>query len=116
MSKVVINLSLATNLTWQTSATHSKRCGSGGSTLQLKTELQEQAEHLLPRMNMPKMLRILTHSLPSIETRAPDVVTGTILDDSVAWDQDGKVPAKLFTPERELLEDALAAFPNSDEE
>lgn len=119
LSKLVVNLSLATNLPWQTSATHAKRCGSdGGGMLQLKADLQKQAESLVPRMTAPKILRILTHSLPSIETLALDVVTGKsmILDDSMAWDQDGRTPEEYSEPESELSDDALAAFLNSDEE
>ncbi|OAR02950.1 hypothetical protein LLEC1_07652 [Akanthomyces lecanii] len=119
LTKVVVNLSLSTNLPWQTSAIHSKRCGSaGGGMLQLKADLQKQAESLLPRMATPKFLRILTHSLPSIETQVLDVVTGKtmILDDNAAWDQDGRAPEKVSTPEPELSDDALAAFLDSDED
>lgn len=119
LAKVVINLSLATNLPWQTSAIHSKRCGSdGGGMLQLKTDMQKQAESLVPRMAEPKVLRILTHSLPAIETRVLDVRTGKtmILDDNAAWDQDGRACEEYSSPESELSDDALVAFLNSDED
>ncbi|ATY64781.1 hypothetical protein A9K55_005378 [Cordyceps militaris] len=118
LNKLVVNLSLTTNVAWQTSATHSRRCGSSGGILQLKTDMQEQAESLVPRMTTPEMLRIVTHSLPAIETRALDVLTGKImiLDDDVAWDQDGRSLEEPATPEPELSEDALAAFLNSEEE
>ncbi|OIW34068.1 hypothetical protein CONLIGDRAFT_629002 [Coniochaeta ligniaria NRRL 30616] len=47
LSVVVINLSLTTDLPGITSAAHSTRCGSqGGGLLQLKAEIQEQAEAL----------------------------------------------------------------------
>ena len=55
LSVVVINLSLTANLPGITLATHSKRCGSqGGGLLQLKAEIQEQAEALAARMASPK--------------------------------------------------------------
>ncbi|TQV91788.1 hypothetical protein IF1G_09373 [Cordyceps javanica] len=119
LHKCVVNLSLATNLPWKTSASHAQRCGSnGGGLLQLKADLQKQAESLVPRMATPKTLRILTHLLPTIEIRSLDVLTGKtmILDDNAAWDQDGRFPEEFSASESELSDDALAAFLDSDDD
>jgi hypothetical protein len=108
LSVVVINLSLITNLPGITSATHSERCGSqGGGLPQLKAEMQEQAEALATQMVSPKIMRILTHSLPQFETQSLDVLTGKsmILDDDMAWDEDGKTVEEDSEPESEILDD-----------
>ena len=113
LSVVVINLSLNTNLPGITSAAHSKRCGSqGGGLLQLKAEIQEQAEALATRMASPKIVRILTHSLPQFETQSLDVLTGKtmMLDDDMAWDEDGKTVKDDSEPESELLDDGFSTF------
>lgn len=113
LSEVVINLSLATNLPGVTSATHSKRCGSqGGGLLQLKADIQEQAEALATRTASLRIMRILTHSLPQFETQSLDVLTGKtmILDDNMAWEEDGKTVEEDSEPESELLDDEFATF------
>ncbi|KAI1370080.1 hypothetical protein F4677DRAFT_399164 [Hypoxylon crocopeplum] len=113
LSVVVINLSLITNVPGITSAAHSKRCGSpGGGLLQLKAEMQEQAEALVTQMASPKIMRILTHSLPQFETQSLDVLTGKtmILDDDMAWDEDGKTVKEESEPESELLDDEFDDF------
>jgi hypothetical protein len=113
LSVVVINLSLTTNLPGITSAAHSKRCGSGArGLLQLKADIQEQAEALATRMASPKLMRILTHSLPQFETQSLDVLTGKtmILDDDMAWDEDGKTVKEDSEPESELLDDEFSTF------
>jgi hypothetical protein len=120
LSAVVINLSLVTNLPGITSAAHSKRCGSGsrggggGGLIQLKADMQEQAEALATRMASPKIMRILTHSLLQFDTQSLDVLTGKLmmLDDAVAWDEDGKTVQEDSEPESELLdEEELSCFP-----
>jgi hypothetical protein len=97
LSEVVINLSLAENIVpGVTAAAHLKRCGSsqdGGGLPQLKADLCKQAEALAAtQMASPKVVRILTHSLPQFETRSLDVLTGKTmtLEDGSAWDEDGK--------------------------
>ncbi|UNI13852.1 hypothetical protein JDV02_000550, partial [Purpureocillium takamizusanense] len=113
LNVVVINLSLTTNLPGITSAAHSKRCGSqGGGLLQLKAEIQEQAEALATRMASPKIMRILTHSLPQFTTQSLDILTGKtmILDDDMGWDEDGKTVEDDSEPESELLDDEFSNF------
>jgi len=110
---VVINLSLITNLPGITSAAHSRRCGSqGGGLLQLKADIQEQAEALVTRMASPKIMRILTHSLPQFETQSLDVLTSKtmILDDDMAWDEDGRTVMEDSESESELLDDDFSTF------
>jgi len=103
LKEVVINLSLMEKQLPGiiTSAAHSKRCsppqggggGGGGGLLQLKADLYGQAEALGTQMvSAPKVLRILTHSLPRFETYSLDVLSGktVILEDGSAWDEDAK--------------------------
>lgn len=84
----------------------------------MRADMQTQAESLVLRRKTPRMLRILTHSLPAIETRTVDISTGKalVLDESIAWDQDGRTLEEHSASESELSDDALAAFLNSDEE
>ncbi|KAJ2985588.1 hypothetical protein NUW58_g5448 [Xylaria curta] len=113
LSTVVINLSLITNQPGTTFAAHSKRCGSlAGGLLQLKADIQEQAEALAPRMTSPKIMRVLTHSLPQFETQSLDILTGKtmVLDDDMAWDEDGKEVMEDSEPESELLDDGFSTF------
>lgn len=113
LSVVVINLSLTTDLPGITSAAHSTRCGSqGGGLLQLKAEIQEQAEALATRMASPKIMRILTHSLPLFETQSLDVLTGKtmILEDDMAWDEDGQTVMDDSEPESELSDDEFSTY------
>ncbi|KAF5009189.1 hypothetical protein FDECE_4554 [Fusarium decemcellulare] len=117
LSVAAINLSLTTDLPGITSAAHSSRCGSaGGGLLQLKADMVEAAEALAARMTSPKTLRILTHSLPSFEIQSLDVLTGKtmILDDDMAWGEDGKTVEEDSEPESELLDDDFGGFLDDD--
>ncbi|KAM5373300.1 hypothetical protein ACJZ2D_007129 [Fusarium nematophilum] len=88
LSVAVINLSLTTDLPGTTSAAHSSRCGpTGGGLLQLKADMAEAAEALAARMTSPKKLRTM------------------ILDDDMAWDEDGKAVEEDSEPESELDDD-----------
>ncbi|KAI1655759.1 hypothetical protein F4813DRAFT_152894 [Daldinia decipiens] len=112
LSVVVVNMSLTRNLPGITSATHSKRCGSQtGGLLQLIADMREQAEVLSTRMAPPKTVRILTHSLPRFEIKSLDVLTGKtmLLDDDMAWDEDGKTVKEDSEPESELLDDDFSS-------
>lgn len=113
LSVVVVNLSLIANFPGITSAAHSQRCGSQSEGLaQLKAEMQQQAEALATRMASPKVVRILTHSLPQFETHSLDVLTGKvmILSDGMAWEEDGKTVEEDSEPESELLDDEFSNF------
>ncbi|KAI1360882.1 hypothetical protein F5Y08DRAFT_331234 [Xylaria arbuscula] len=94
LSTVVINTSLNFSRSEVTSMFHSRRCPLGeGSLLQLRSDLQEQAEALANRMTSPKTVRILTHKLPTFVRVSLDVLTGVsmLLDDDSPWDADGEV-------------------------
>ncbi|KAI0536544.1 hypothetical protein GGR58DRAFT_475090 [Xylaria digitata] len=111
LSVVVINLSLITNEPGITSAAHSKRCGSpAGGLLQLKADIQERAEALAARMKSPKVMRVLTHSLPQFKTQSLDVLTGKtmVLDDEMAWDEDGKTVMEDSEPESGFPDDEFS--------
>ncbi|KFG78215.1 hypothetical protein MANI_020491 [Metarhizium anisopliae] len=113
LSEVVVNLSLTTNLPGITSAAHSKRCGfQEGGLLQLKADIQEQAEALATKMASPKVVRILTHTLPQFETQSLDVLTGKtmILGDDMAWGEDGKAVEEDSGSESELLDEEFETF------
>ncbi|KXJ86820.1 hypothetical protein Micbo1qcDRAFT_218570 [Microdochium bolleyi] len=102
---VVINLSLDADLLGTTSAAHSTRCGSqAGGILQLSADIQRQAEALATRMSSPKIVRILTHSLADFQTLSLDVLTGRtmILDEDMAWDEDGEAIEDISEPESEI--------------
>ncbi|KAH0591686.1 hypothetical protein MHUMG1_10569 [Metarhizium humberi] len=111
--EVVVNLSLTTNLPGITSAAHSKRCGfQEGGLLQLKADIQEQAEALATKITSPKVVRILTHTLPQFETQSLDVLTGKtmILGDDMAWGEDGKAVEEDAGSESELLDEEFETF------
>lgn len=76
-----------------TSAAHATCCGSSaGGFLQLKADMEKQAQVLVAQMAAPKIVRILTHELPSFETRAFDVLTDRTmsLGEGAEWDDDGE--------------------------
>ena len=104
LSVVAINLSLMTTLPEILQGTHANRCGSGpGGLPQLKAEMVEQAEILANQMASPKIIRILTQTLPDFEMLSLDVLTGKKmkLDYDMAWDEDGE--AVDLEPESEIL-------------
>ncbi|KAI6774436.1 hypothetical protein HG531_001285 [Fusarium graminearum] len=78
-----------------TSAAHSKRCGppNEGGFLQLEADMQEQAKKLGAKMVSPKLIRILTHTFPQLETHSLDVLSGgtMLLEDRMRWDNDGNI-------------------------
>ncbi|KAF5024644.1 hypothetical protein F66182_3266 [Fusarium sp. NRRL 66182] len=95
LNKVIVNLSLKMDFPGITSATHSKRCDppNEGGFFQLKAEMQEQAEVLGVKMASPKLIRILTHTFPQLETHSLDVLSGRtmLLEDRMRWDDDGNI-------------------------
>lgn len=110
---LVINLSLKTKLPGITSASHAKRCGSSdGGFLELKSDIHQQAEVLVTQMQSPKTLRILTHSLPNLDTQSIDVLSGDtmILENDMAWDGDGKVVVEDSQPESDLSDDEFQNY------
>ncbi|KAH8690405.1 hypothetical protein GQ44DRAFT_720263 [Phaeosphaeriaceae sp. PMI808] len=94
LNEILINLSLSNESPLTTSAAHATCCGSSlGGFLQLKADMENQAQVLVAQMVAPKIVRILTHTLPSIKMRAFDVLTGrnVTLNEGAEWDDDGEV-------------------------
>ncbi|KAI1038279.1 hypothetical protein LB505_007844 [Fusarium chuoi] len=93
LSTVAINLSLPSDQPSITPAAHSQPCGPlAGGFIQLKADIQEQAEALVTRMELPKTIRIVTNTSPQFETLSLDVLAGKTmkLEDDAAWDEDGE--------------------------
>ena len=100
LNEVIINRSLSNESPLITSATHATCCNaSSNGLLQLKHDLEEQARVLATQMANPRMVRVLTHTLPTIKIKAFDVLTGdnSILEDDAEWDSDGKVIEELVS-------------------
>ncbi|KAI0402444.1 hypothetical protein F4802DRAFT_369340 [Xylaria palmicola] len=113
LSAVVINMSLITSQPEVTSAAHARPCGVlTGGLLQLRADMQEQAEALAARMTSPKTVRVLTHLLPVFETHSFDVLTGKTmkLDDDAAWDEDGETVREYSGPKSEISDDDSSFF------
>lgn len=113
LSAVVINLSLDTHQSDITSAAHSVPCGSlFGGLIQLRDDIQKQAEVLVTHMESPKTMRILIHTLPQFDTLSLDVLTGKImkLEDDAAWDEDGKTVQEDSEPESEISDEEFDGF------
>lgn len=116
LSEVLINLSLSNESPMITSAAHTTQCGStGGGFLKLKADIEAQAEALATLMKSPKIIRILSHSLPRLEMWSLDVLTGRrmILADDMAWEDDGKTVEDDSDSESEILDDGFST--SSDE-
>jgi hypothetical protein len=112
LSEVLINLSLSNESPMITSAAHSIRCGPIGGFLELKADIEDQAEALAIHMASPKIIRILTHTLPQLEMRSLDVLTGKCmkLADDMAWKDDGKTIDDDSELESEIMDDDLSTF------
>jgi hypothetical protein len=94
LSEVIINLSLLHDSPITAFAVHSTVCGSGsGSFLRLKDDVEEQAEALVVHMVSPRLVIILTHSLPQLQMQSLDVLTGKrmMLADDAAWEDNGRI-------------------------
>ncbi|KAH7356025.1 hypothetical protein BKA66DRAFT_515753 [Pyrenochaeta sp. MPI-SDFR-AT-0127] len=92
LNEILINLSLSNESPLSTSAVHATCCSSSGGLVQLKADIEKQAQDLIAQMAAPKIVRILTHTLPSIKMRAFDVLTGRniTLSEGAEWDDDGE--------------------------
>lgn len=108
LNEMLINLSLSNESPLSTSATHATCCSSSSSGfLQLKADIEKQAQDLVAQMAAPKMVRILTHALPSFEMRALDVLTGRNirLGEGAEWDDDGEVIGDEMSDEESEIPD-----------
>jgi len=89
LNEVLVNLSLAGESPGITAATHASPCSLMGG---LVSTLEEQAKLLVAQMEAPRIVRILTHTLPSFKMHALDILTGKtlVLNEGADWDDDGE--------------------------
>ncbi|KAF2746995.1 hypothetical protein M011DRAFT_458990 [Sporormia fimetaria CBS 119925] len=94
LEEALVNLSLTNESPLVTAAGHATRCGgtSVGEFLQRKADMEAQAHILATLMATPRKVRILTHTLPSMEMRAFDVLSGRTmaLAEGSDWGDDGE--------------------------
>ncbi|KAK0710363.1 hypothetical protein B0T21DRAFT_376472 [Apiosordaria backusii] len=108
LNEMLINLSLSNESPVTTSAAHATRCGSStGGFLQLKADMEKQAQVLVAQMAAPKIVRILTHTLPNIKMQAFDVLTGrnVTLSEGAEWDDDGEAIEDQVSDEESEISD-----------
>lgn len=108
LNDMLINLSLSNESPLTTSAAHATCCGSSpGEFLQLKADMEKQAQDLVAQMAAPKIVRILTHALSSIGMRAFDVLTGrnVKLSEGAEWDDDGEAIEDELSDEESEISD-----------
>lgn len=87
LREVIINLGLSNGSMMTTPETHSTQCSSTCvGFLKLKADTEEQGEALAAHMKSPKIIRILAHSIPQLEIRSLDILTGKcmVLADGMA--------------------------------
>ncbi|KAF2274863.1 uncharacterized protein EI97DRAFT_443735 [Westerdykella ornata] len=109
-------LSLSNESPLTTSATHSSACWpTEGGFLKLKADIEDQAKAFVAHMASPRFIRILTHTLPQLEMRSFDVLTGKCmrLADNMAWEDDGEIIEEDSDSESEILDDGFST--SSDE-
>jgi hypothetical protein len=108
LNEVLINLSLSNDSPLITSAAHATCCISlPGGFLELKATMEKQAQALVAQMAAPKMVRVLTHALPSIKMQAFDVLTGgnVALGEGAEWDDDGEAVEDEVSDEESEISD-----------
>lgn len=98
LRELIVNLSLSELSDTSTSYRHSRSCQSpsGSGTLQLKEAMERQATTLSARLCNPRMVRVISHTLPSLDIIAYDAITGKRihLKNNVEWDAEGEVVAE----------------------
>ncbi|KAI9694316.1 MAG: hypothetical protein M1820_009040 [Bogoriella megaspora] len=108
LNEMLINLSLSNESPLTTSAAHATCCGSStGGFLQLEADMKKQAQVLVAQIAAPKIVRILTHALPSTKIRAFDVLTGrnVTLSEGAEWDEDGEAIEDQVSDEESEISD-----------
>lgn len=95
LEEVIINLSLSGLSDTITSYRYPNRCQPtpSESFLQLKEAIESQATTLSRQLRNPRMVRIISHELPSLGISAFDAMTGqrARLEAGIEWDADGEV-------------------------
>ncbi|KAI8629335.1 hypothetical protein F5Y19DRAFT_432287 [Xylariaceae sp. FL1651] len=95
LEELIINLSLSELSDSVTSYRYPRRCGSASveSTLQLRATIESQATKLSRQLSSPRMVRIISHELPSFAIYGFDALTGqrVRLKPGMQWDADGEL-------------------------
>ncbi|KAK3946082.1 hypothetical protein QBC46DRAFT_370781 [Diplogelasinospora grovesii] len=95
LEEVIVNLSLSELSDTVTSYRYPDRCQSvpGETFLQLKEAIESQATRLACELRNPRMVRVISHKLPSLGIYAFDAVAGQRirLETNTQWDADGVV-------------------------
>lgn len=104
LEEVIINLSLSEMTPVEAAYRYPARCNSQRNFTHLLAALEERAALLAERMRTVKMVRLISHSLPSMQICAFDALTGRRmrLKSLQEWDADG--------------EDILDELPSSEDE
>lgn len=104
LEEVIINLSLSEMTPVEAAYRYPARCNSQRNFTHLIAALEERASLLAERMRTVKMVRLISHSLPSMQICAFDALTGRRmrLKSLQEWDADG--------------EDILDELPSSEDE
>ena len=90
----------------KTSAALSTRCGlGGGGLLKPKADVEDQAQALAAHMVSPKIIRVLTHTVPNV-----DVLTGKYmkLAEEMTREDDGKTIEDDLDLESESSDDGFS--------
>lgn len=112
LEEVIVNLSLLELSEAITSYHYPARCNSISQTgvLQLREAMETTAAALSLRLRRPRMVRVIYHEFPSLETRAFDALTGKRirLRNSLEWDAEGEVLGEAETDDSEDDESDLS--------
>ncbi|KAI5859872.1 hypothetical protein GGS23DRAFT_265006 [Durotheca rogersii] len=94
LEDVVVNLSLSEMSDSDTSYRYPSRCGHtyGGGFPQLKADMEAKAKDLAGRMRNPRIIRVVSHTLPGLKMHSFDALTGRrmLLPSATPWDADGE--------------------------
>ncbi|KAJ3492585.1 hypothetical protein NLG97_g5292 [Lecanicillium saksenae] len=94
LENVIVNLSLSNMAASDTSYRYSSCCEqSSNDVLNLAESMELQAKELAAALAHPKIIRVISHTFPGLQTRAFDAITGRRykLEDLKHWEADGEV-------------------------
>lgn len=117
LEEVIINLSLSDLSHSYTSYRFPRTCNPRDSktSLECKEAIEEQAKTLARKLRNPRMIRVISHELPSLAILALDAITERriLLEDNKKWDADGEELQEVDdTNESEREEEEGSLFAN----
>lgn len=102
LEEIIVNLSLSELSSTSTSCRFPKRCQPvpGESFTQLRQSIERQASTLALGLDSPRIVRVITHRIPSLSIEAFDAITGQRLglENNMQWDADGEVVGSHVRP------------------